>query len=180
MIIGINPPASLSDKIRERGLNVTLTGFVDDIRPHVVQAGVYVIPLFVGSGPRLTAFEAMAMAGRWCRRRWGVEGLDVTAGETFIRVDDATSFARSILALMGDAPMPARIGRAARWLVEDRFLQSGVARQFEANCLQTSERAGWDQTGATAGDASRNTMSGIRKKTRAVVTAETMINGASF
>ena len=37
VIIGRNPPASLSDKIRERGLNVTLTGFVDDIRPYVAR-----------------------------------------------------------------------------------------------------------------------------------------------
>ena len=61
VIIGRNPPASLSEKIKERGLNVALTGFVDDIRPYVARAHVYVIPLFVGSGTRIKAFEAMAM-----------------------------------------------------------------------------------------------------------------------
>ncbi len=37
VIIGRDPPASLADKIRQRGLNVTLTGFVDDIRPYVAR-----------------------------------------------------------------------------------------------------------------------------------------------
>ena len=50
VIIGRDPPASLSDKIRQRSLNVTLTGFVDDIRPYVAESHVYVIPLWVGSG----------------------------------------------------------------------------------------------------------------------------------
>jgi glycosyltransferase involved in cell wall biosynthesis len=142
VIIGRNPPASLSDKIRERGLAVTLTGFVDDIRPYVAQSNVYVIPLFVGSGTRIKAFEAMAMGRPVVSTTLGVEGLDVTDGENFLRADDAPAFARSILALMDDAAMRVRIAGAARRLMEDRFSWSRVARQFEAICLRTLDRVG--------------------------------------
>jgi polysaccharide biosynthesis protein PslH len=142
VIIGRNPPASLAEKIRERGLNVTLTGFVDDIRPYVAQANVYVIPLFVGSGTRIKAFEAMAMGRPVVSTTLGIEGLDVTGGENFLRADDAAEFARSILALLDDAPMRARIAGAARRLMEDRFSWSRVARQFEAICHRTLERKG--------------------------------------
>jgi polysaccharide biosynthesis protein PslH len=140
VIIGRNPPASLSDKIRARGLNVTLTGFVDDIRPHVANANVYVIPLFVGSGTRIKAFEAMAMGRPVVSTTLGIEGLDVTHGQNFLRADDADTFAAAILDLLDDASARSRIARAARHLMEERFSWSRVAAQFEAICLRALER----------------------------------------
>jgi glycosyltransferase involved in cell wall biosynthesis len=140
IIIGRDPPKALSEKIAERGLNVTLTGLVDDIRPYVAQANVYVIPLFVGSGTRIKAFEAMAMGRPIVSTAVGMEGLDVTHGENVLCANDADTFASSILALMGDASMRTRIALAARRLVENRFSWSLVARQFEMICLQTLRR----------------------------------------
>ncbi len=142
VIIGRNPPAALTDKVRDRRLNVTLTGFVDDIRPHVAAADVYVIPLFVGSGTRIKAFEAMAMNRPVVSTALGVEGLDVTDGQHFLRADDAPGFARAILALLDDGAMRTRIAAAARALVEERFSWSRVAAQFEAICWRAMERRG--------------------------------------
>ncbi len=139
-IIGRNPPASLSDKIKERGLNVTLTGFVDDIRPHVAAADVYVIPLWVGSGTRIKAFEAMAMGRPVVSTSLGVEGLDVTHDEHFLRADNTEDFAGSILSLLNDRPRGTRIAAAARALMEEKFSWSVVAKQFEAICLRALER----------------------------------------
>ncbi len=140
VIIGRNPPASLSDKIRERGLNVTLTGFVDDIRPHVARSHVYVIPLFVGSGTRIKAFEAMAMGRPVVSTSLGIEGLDVTDGEHFLRADNAEAFSRGILSLLDDPAIRARIAAEARRLMEARFSWSNVASQFEAICARALAR----------------------------------------
>lgn len=140
VIIGRDPPASLSDKIKERGLNVTLTGFVDDIRPFVAQSHVYVIPLWVGSGTRIKAFEAMAMGRPVVSTSLGIEGLDVTDGEHFLRADSAEAFSRGILSLLEDAASRHRIARAARRLMEERFSWKNVAAQFEAICLGALER----------------------------------------
>jgi polysaccharide biosynthesis protein PslH len=139
-IIGRNPPASLSDKIAERGLNVTLTGFVDDIRPHVADADVYVIPLWVGSGTRIKAFEAMAMGRPVVSTSLGVEGLDVTHDEHFLRADNTADFAASILSLLDDRARRARIAAAARALMEEKFSWAVVARQFEAICMRAFDR----------------------------------------
>src|SRR6185312_16532030 len=114
VIIGRNPPVSLSDKIRERGLNVTLTGFVDDIRPYVAQSHVYVIPLWVGSGTRIKAFEAMAMGRPVVSTSLGIEGLDVTDGQHFLRADSAEAFSRGILSLLDDAVFRQGIAASAR------------------------------------------------------------------
>ena len=40
---------------------VVVTGYVDDIRPYVRKAAVYVVPLRVGGGTRLKVLDAMAM-----------------------------------------------------------------------------------------------------------------------
>ena len=140
VIIGRNPPASLIDKVKARGLNVTLTGFVDDIRPYVARSHVYVIPLFVGSGTRIKVFEAMAMGRPVISTSLGIEGLDVTEGEHFLRADNAEAFSRGILLLLDDATLRDRIARAARRLVEERFSWKTVSAQFEAICLKTLER----------------------------------------
>ncbi len=140
VIIGRHPPASLSSKIKERGLNVTLTGFVDDIRPYVARGHVYVIPLWVGSGTRIKAFEAMAMGRPVISTSMGIEGLDVTDGEHFLRADSAEAFAHGILALLDDSASRARIAGAARRLMEERFSWTKVAAQFEAICLDALVR----------------------------------------
>ena len=142
VIIGRNPPASLSEKVAARGLDVTLTGFVDDIRPFVAAANVYVIPLFVGSGTRIKAFEAMAMGRPVVSTSLGIEGLDVTDGVNFLRADDGPAFTRAILGLLDDAALRARIAGAARGLMEERFSWVRVARQFEGICLRALERRG--------------------------------------
>ena len=140
VIIGRNPPASLTEKVRARGVDVTLTGFVEDIRPHVAGANVYVIPLFVGSGTRIKAFEAMAMGRPVVSTGLGVEGLDVRDGAEFLRADDADAFAGSVLRLLEDAGLRADMAAAARRLMEERFSWSRVAAQFEAICLLAMKR----------------------------------------
>lgn len=140
IIIGRNPPAALVEKVRSRGLAVTLTGFVDDIRLYVAQSDVYVIPLHVGSGTRIKAFEAMAMGRPVVSTTLGIEGLPVTHGEHFLRADTAADFAAAILALLDDATLRTRLAGAARRLMEANFSWAGVARQFEAICLDALAR----------------------------------------
>ncbi len=135
IIVGRNPPASLVEKVRSRALAVRLTGFVDDIRPYVAQSDVYVIPLRVGSGTRIKAFEAMAMGRPVVSTTLGVEGLPVTDGAHFLRADTAEAFAAAILALLADPALRVRLATAARQLMEEKFSWSQVARQFEAICL---------------------------------------------
>ncbi|HET6608075.1 MAG TPA: glycosyltransferase [Rhodopila sp.] len=133
-IVGRNPPPTLAEKVRTRGLNVTLTGFVDDIRPYVAAADVYVIPLQVGSGTRIKAFEAMAMGRPVVSTTIGVEGLEVTDGTHYLRADDAVSFAAGVLRLLDDAELRVRLAGNARGLIEEKFSWKHVASQFEAIC----------------------------------------------
>ncbi len=140
LIVGRNPTQDLLALARD--LPFTFTGFVDDIRPHLASGDVSVIPLRVGSGTRIKAFEAMAMGIPVVSTRLGVEGLDIEAGEHFLAADDPAAFAAAILGLLGDAGLRSGVAAAARARLEQRFSWGEVARQFEAIC--EGARAGAD------------------------------------
>jgi glycosyltransferase involved in cell wall biosynthesis len=143
VIVGRNPPTALVTKAQTRGLPWRFTGFVDDIRPHIAAAQVSVIPLRVGSGTRIKAFEAMALGRPVVSTTLGVEGLDVTPGEHFLAADTAADFAAAILRLFDDPALRTRLAHAARARLEERFSWAHVARQFEAICLRAMQhRAG--------------------------------------
>src|SRR5262249_35101526 len=127
VIVGRNPPKSMVARADEAGIAWRFTGFVDDIRPHVTTAHLAVIPLRVGSGTRIKAFEAMAMGRPVVSTRVGVEGLDVTHENHFLAADTATDFAAAILRLLDDGALRDRLAHAARARVEDRFSWSHVA-----------------------------------------------------
>ena len=135
--VGRNP----SEALRAQGAKVgwSFTGYVDDVRPHVRAADVSVIPLRVGSGTRLKAFEAMASGRPMVSTTLGVEGLNVTPGEHLLVADDAAAFAAAILRLLDDDALRLGTARAARALVEAKFGWNVVARAFEAICQETLE-----------------------------------------
>lgn len=135
VIVGRNPPEQVLALTRNESLRASATGFVDDIRPHVAAADVAVIPLRVGGGTRIKAFEAIAMYRPVVSTAIGIEGLDLVPGTHFLEADAAGPFARAILSLLGDAALRQRLANAGRALLEERFTWTHVARQFEAICL---------------------------------------------
>jgi len=142
LVVGRNPQPSLFDAVRSRNLAWTVTGSVPDIRPHMAQAHLAVIPLRVGSGTRIKAFEAMAMGRPVVATTVGIEGLDITPGEHFLAADTAEDFAAAILHLLADPAERDRLARAARARLEARFSWAHVARQFEAICKGAMDAAG--------------------------------------
>ena len=118
LIVGRNPPPAL---VAAAPPSMTFTGTVDDIRPHVARADLAVIPLNVGSGTRIKAFEAMAMGRPVLSTTIGVEGLAVTPDEHLLIADDAPAFAAAILRLLAEEPLRHRLVGAARNLLETHF-----------------------------------------------------------
>jgi sugar transferase (PEP-CTERM/EpsH1 system associated) len=106
---------------------VTVTGRVDDVRPHVRDASVYIVPLRIGGGTRLKIFEAMAMGKAVVSTTVGAEGLPVANGEHLMLADEPRAFARAVVRLMRDLERRRQLEAAARALVVERYDWSAVA-----------------------------------------------------
>lgn len=136
LIVGRNPPGSL--RALAQGLkNVEFTGFVDDVRTYVRSAHAFVIPLLVGGGTRIKAFEAMAMGCPVVSTAIGIEGLGAEKDQHYLERDDAASMAAALLELLHNGTLRNALARQARDLVEQRFGHEKAARVFEQICLHT-------------------------------------------
>jgi glycosyltransferase involved in cell wall biosynthesis len=100
---------------------LTLTGYVDDIRPYVARAACYIAPLRVGGGTRLKLLDAWAMGKAIVSTTIGAEGLGARHGETMLLADTADAFADAIASVLRDEGLRRRIGAAARREAEERF-----------------------------------------------------------
>ncbi|MDR7334174.1 glycosyltransferase family 4 protein [Roseateles asaccharophilus] len=126
-VVGKNPPQAL---VQRNVPGVSFTGFVDDVRDHARDAQAFVIPLRVGGGTRIKAFEAMAMGLPVVSTSIGIEGLDVEDGNHFLRADSAESLAEATCRLIADGELRLKLSRAARELVEAQFGHRVAAEVF--------------------------------------------------
>jgi polysaccharide biosynthesis protein PslH len=134
MVVGRNPPPSLVNLGRSHP-GVSFTGFVDDVRPYVRQAQVAVIPLRVGGGTRIKAFEAMAMGCPVVSTAVGIEGLGVRDGEHFLCRDDARGQAEAVIRVLSDRGLRSGLAERARQCVESQHGYRVAAHAFERICL---------------------------------------------
>jgi glycosyltransferase involved in cell wall biosynthesis len=117
-IVGIQPPKEL---LRRNGPHVTVTGYVDDVRPYVHRASAFVVPLRMGGGTRLKVLEAMAMRKPIVSTRIGCEGIDVRDDESILMADDPASFAAAVVRVLRDAALRARLTEAGAALVRSSY-----------------------------------------------------------
>lgn len=118
-IVGKSPHPRLAPLKQMPG--VTITGFVEDVRPYIAAAAVYVVPLLTGGGTRLKVLEAMAMGRAVVSTTLGCEGIHATPGHDIVLADHPDNFAQQVLALLDDQARQDELGRAARAFVERHF-----------------------------------------------------------
>jgi glycosyltransferase involved in cell wall biosynthesis len=123
------------------GAGVRITGAVDDVRPYISNAAVYVVPLRVGGGTRLKIFEALAMGKAVVSTAIGAEGLPLIPGEHYLQADRPEEFARATVSLLRDPDKRRALGLAGRRLVAEHHSWSQVAQEFEVKCIEAMKSA---------------------------------------
>src|SRR2546430_1809329 len=111
-VVGRDP----SERLRALGeaAGVRITGTVEDVRPWIADAAVYVVPLRVGGGTRLKIFEGLAMGKAVVSTTVGAEGLPLVDGTHFVRADGPAEFARAVVSLLRDRDRRRALGTAGR------------------------------------------------------------------
>lgn len=110
--------------------NLTLTGFVDDVRPLINSASISLAPIRVGGGTRLKILEAMALHTPVVSTLKGAEGLDVQHGENLLIADTPEEFADAVLRLLGDPVLGQTLAEKGHQLVRERYDWPAVMPQF--------------------------------------------------
>lgn len=111
-VVGQRPHSRL-DALRGQP-GVTVTGRVEHVQPYLAGAGVYVLPLRIGSGTRLKLIESLAAGCATVSTTIGAEGFDLQSGREAILADRPEAFAAAVLALLNDPARRAEMGAHAQ------------------------------------------------------------------
>lgn len=128
-VVGNKPPQMLQ---KRQSKNVVITGFVDDVRPWIDRAAVYVVPLNMGSGTRLKVVEAMSMEKPIVSTSIGCEGIEVVDGEHLLIRDNPEAFAEAVIELMHDKEKSKQLVQHGKKLVHAKYDWSIIGNRIDA------------------------------------------------
>ncbi len=137
-VVGRNPLPRLVEMSRQDPF-IKVVGRVDDVRPYMERASVYVIPLRIGGGTRLKVYEAMAMGMPIVSTRVGAEGLSVRDREHLLLADSPEDFATCVIQLLSNGEEAQALGLRAAATARTEFGWKRVAEQFALICQETIE-----------------------------------------
>jgi glycosyltransferase involved in cell wall biosynthesis len=120
---------------------IALPGFVPDVRPYIDEAQIYVCPIFDGGGTKLKILDALAMGAAIIAHPIACEGIDVTAGENVLFASTPQEFRDSIVRLLEDPQLAARLRRNARKLAEERYSFVHIGANLASLLDQTARSA---------------------------------------
>jgi len=110
--VGRASPQEIDRYHREFG--ITLTGYVEDIRPLVHAASCYIVPIRIGGGTRVKILDAWAMGCAIVSTTIGCEGLSARDGQNILIRDDPEEFAVAVANLLADPLLRERLGQEGR------------------------------------------------------------------
>lgn len=117
-IVGKKPSAAVR-KLASR--HIIVTGEVDDIRPYLREASVFVAPFRIGTGLKHKLLEAMAMGIPVVSTTLGANGIKARDGEEIILADNAEEFSAACINIHKNIELRERIARNAMLLVKERY-----------------------------------------------------------
>jgi sugar transferase (PEP-CTERM/EpsH1 system associated) len=118
-IVGRNPAPEVLALSEDTGIIVT--GAVDDTRPWVAGAEVYVVPMRMGGGVRLKVLQAMSMGCAIVSTPMGAEGIALRPGKDMLITFSPQGFANAILLLMSSRDRRRALGQSSRELVTSLY-----------------------------------------------------------
>lgn len=119
--------------------NVTLTGFVDDIRSWIASSCISLAPIFMGGGTRLKILEAMALRTPVVATSKGAEGLDVEHGKHLLLADTPQAFADAVVRLLQDPDLYQTIANNGYQLIAEKYDWPSVTPHFLTLVQRTAE-----------------------------------------
>ena len=132
-VVGRDPYPSLIDLSKSlEGIEVT--GRVDDVRPYIARASVFIVPIRIGGGTRLKIYEAMAMGTPVVSTTVGAEGLPLESGKDLLIADTPADLAGAVTGLLTNPQAAREMGFRSAKLMQEHYAWKNVARVFANVC----------------------------------------------
>lgn len=128
-IVGRNPPDNYLLLTKEDP-KFNVTGFVDDVRPIMESASVYVCPINDGGGTKLKILDALAMEKAIVAHPLACEGIDVVDGVHVLFAETTEEYLEKIQLLFGDASLRKKMGQNGRKLVSEKYSYEGIGKKL--------------------------------------------------
>ncbi len=129
-VAGRNPTLELQ-KIEKEVHEISLTGYVDDIRPYFERAAIYVAPIISGAGLKNKILEAWSMSKAVVATSLSCDGIDAIDGYNVVIADRPKDFAEKVVQLLSDTNMRDRLAINGRHTVERSYSWLSKSKMLE-------------------------------------------------
>ncbi len=131
-IVGDSPSPTLQQYQARYPQNIFIAGYVDDVRPYMQRASIFIAPMRCGSGTKVKVINAMAMGKAIVSSSVGAEGIKVESGKDLIIAEAPQEFADQILRLLQDPARLRQLGENARQVVERYYDWRVIYKKMDA------------------------------------------------
>lgn len=128
-IIGRNPPEWML-ALQAEYPNLKVTGFVDDVRPYLSQAHIYICPIRDGGGTKLKVLDALAMRMPLVADPIACEGIDVIDGESVIYATTPEDYVDSIKRLINDPVLCKKISDTGATIIHQNYSFESLGKKL--------------------------------------------------
>jgi polysaccharide biosynthesis protein PslH len=125
----------------DRYAGVATVGVVEDVRPHLHEAAIFVAPQFVGSGVRLKIINAMAAGCCIVCTPLACEGIPASNGIHLFQAAEAQAMADQIIGLLRAPQRMMAVGESAREFAVTHYGLGEIGARLEARLLTLSALA---------------------------------------
>lgn len=129
IIVGASPP---QDMLALRGPDVSVTGWVDDVRPYLWQSSVVLLPMRVGTGIKNKLLEAWAAGCAVVATSRACQGIPARDGQNLLQADSAAELSAAVSRLIREPDLRRRLGEAGRQTVLTHFTWPAAAEALRA------------------------------------------------
>ena len=98
-----------------------VTGFVDDIKPYLTHASVFVAPIRIARGMQTKILEAMAYGIPVVSSRASLLGIGATEEQEALQADESYEFVKQLSRVLSNDPLAQRLRGNAREFINDKF-----------------------------------------------------------
>jgi glycosyltransferase involved in cell wall biosynthesis len=135
-LVGQNPPPeTIKALLNDKKFNIT--GYVDDVRPYLDKADIYICPIEDGGGTKLKILDALAMGIPIIANPIACEGINVVDNESVLYATDSAGYIKCIETLLLNDKLYTTISNNGIRLIKDNYtfrsignLMIGLYRQL--------------------------------------------------